>query len=127
MLSEEEMKDVKYTVEDNEYIHEDERDYLRKIFIKSHYNSINFSTLFLIAYNYFYSNIYNFRDDVRDKILKILSKCNADYVRELHEDYVNGDEIGSYSVSVKIRRFSNENRREMVDVINLFNNVFLGE
>lgn len=128
-ISNEDISYLKTFFEEKELIEDNEMENLKKYYKEIGRNSIILAKLFLTSYDYLVTTMYSLNnEEITDRLRKyFLNFTEITYLRELLEDYGDGEDIGCYYIANKIKRYVIAQRPEMVHLINVFFSVFVEE
>ena len=118
-LSSEEKSEIKSIFEDDIF-EENEIKKLKSLKSESFINSIKFGELYLGCYSNWFNNLNLFEGKLKSNLGKILNEFDVEELRNLLEEYGNGEEIGSHNLGEKIKDIVRENRIKLNKLINLF-------
>ena len=118
-ITNEEIESIKSSLDEKEILEDNEIENLTKMKSKIGTDSIIFGRLFLICFDYFSNNIYLFKD-CKD-LNKLLAQFkDVDKLRNLFENYGDGEEYGSYYSGEKIKDVVVSSRKDMMYLIQVF-------
>ncbi len=119
-LTKEEKEKIKSILEDKELIEEKELIRLKDLRSKSGLNSVVLGELYLKCHSNLFNNLNLFKDNEKNKLKSILNFDKIEELRNLLEDYGNGEEWGSHNTGEKIKDIVKLNRNQLTKLINLF-------
>ena len=121
-LSPEEKAFIKEIFEEKEIIDEDELKRLKELRSKCGLNSIVFGELYLNCFGYFSNNLHLFESEGYFNNLKsVINEFDkVEELRNLFENYGNGEEWGAHYTGEKIKYLVNKDRNKLNKLVNLF-------
>jgi len=125
---------IKKKVEEKDLIEDDDVENLKKLKKESNTNSTIFAKLFLTAWDYLHGNLYAFyekdNEDMKKLHLKLRGHLNTfqiEKLRNLLEEYNDGNNFGSNFKKMDIKEYSKKYHQKMDNLIQLFFQCFGGD